>query len=700
MYRLAFDIGGTFTDFVLEDMRDHSLRLWKVPSSTGAPADAVVTALREMLAGGGIGPGDISAILHATTVATNAILERKGARTALVTTRGFRDIAMLGRQKRPDTNDMNLGKQKPLLARSDIFEVTERIEANGGVNTALNTDEMDRIADEIRARGYKAIAVMFLHSYANAAHEREAGARLARICPDAQISLSCEVSPKYREYERVTTTSANAYVQPIVHRYLERLEAAVRSEGLSAEFLIMQSNGGLVSPSIARAFPVRIVESGPAAGVLMCAQLGREEGLDHLLTFDMGGTTAKLGAIDFGEPSIVPTFEVDTIKFRKGSGLPLNITAIELLEIGAGGGSIAETGMGLIRVGPASAGAVPGPICYDAGGTRTTITDANLALGYLDPHYFNGGLMSLNLAAAESGIAKQIAEPLGLTMAEAAWGVHSVANSNMERAMRVVSVERGRDPRKHVLIAFGGAGPVHATRLARALGVPRVMIPYGAGVGSALGLLTADKKLDNSLTRVLPLETTQIAPIREVFDHLRQRLDDELRQVTGDGSDIVWRRGCSMRYRGQGYELRVDLPDGDIDEDFVAAAKAAFEDAYRANYGYVDSAATIDGIDWHLMAVIPQATPASIGRKANDADISAPALKGTRMACFPEAGVAAGTYVEAQVIDRYLMCPGETFIGPALIEERESTTVVLPGDKAHLTETGHLMIEINTEGTK
>lgn len=692
--RLAFDIGGTFTDFVLHDPNDDSMRLWKVPTSSGAPADAVVAAIKDLLSEGTVAAADIGAVLHATTVATNAILERKGARTALVTTRGFRDIAMLGRQKRPDTNDMNLVKQKPLVERSDIFEITERLEVTGEVNTPLDQGEIDGLIERLKAGGFDAVAIMFLHAYANPVHETVLAERLRAAMPGIQLSLSSDVSPKYREYERVTTTTANAYVQPIVQRYLDRLETAIEAEGLRAELQIMQSNGGLVSPAIARAFPVRIVESGPAAGVLMCGQVGREENIDHLLTFDMGGTTAKMGAIDYGDPQIVPTFEVDTIRFRKGSGLPLNITAIELLEIGAGGGSIAHVNMGLIAVGPQSAGAVPGPICYGKGGALPTITDANLVLGYLNPGYFNGGAMSLDVEGASRGIATHVGDKLGLDTIEAAWGIHSVANANMERAMRVVSVERGRDPRQHTMIAFGGAGPLHAARLARSLGVPHLLVPYGAGVGSALGLLTADQKIDNSITRVLPLAESSLPEIEAVFASLEARLRDELRQIRSDASDAVWHRGCSMRYRGQGYELRVPLPNGPLDAAFLARAKEAFEKVYAANYGYVDENARIEGIDWHLMAVVASAKPLSIGSKP--AVSGEEPLRGRRKAYFPE----AGGFVDTPVLDRYAMAPGTRHSGPALVEERESTTVILPGDVAYVTETGHLMVDINAEKVK
>lgn len=693
MYRLAFDIGGTFTDFVLHNDADNSMRLWKVPTSSEAPAEAVVAAVRDLLAEGTVGPGDIGGILHATTVATNAVLERRGARTALLTTRGFRDVALLGRQKRPDTNDMNLARQRPVVERSDVFEITERIEASGAVNTPLALHEVEALIGRLRQGGYQAVSVLFLHSYANPAHERLVGERIKAALPELLVSLSCDVSPKYREYERVTTTTVNAYVQPIVHQYLDRLEAVIGSEGITTDLQIMQSNGGLVSTGLARAFPVRIVESGPAAGVLMCGQVGREEKIDHLLTFDMGGTTAKMGAIDHGEPMIVPTFEVDTIKFRKGSGLPLNITAIELLEIGAGGGSIAEVSMGLIKVGPRSAGAAPGPICYGKGGKLPTITDANLVLGYLNPSYFNGGAMALDVASSARGIAENVGKELGLDTIEAAWGIHSVANANMERAMRVVSVERGRDPRKHTMIAFGGAGPLHAARLARALGVPHVLVPFGAGVGSALGLLTADQKLDNSLTRVLPIDETSLEEIVRAFADLEQRLAAELRHMRVEG-DVLWRRGCSMRYRGQGYELRVDLPAGPLDGSFIKAARAAFERIYTANYGYVDGSARIEGIDWHLMAVIKRSKPVAIAGARTRVERT-DALRGSRKAYFPE----AGGFVEASVIDRYAMKPGRGFAGPALVEERESTTVVLPGDVARVTTSGHLMLDINLERT-
>ena len=505
MMEIAFDIGGTFTDFVLRDAETGRTEIWKVPTTSREPARAVLDGLRERFRDTALQPDDIAKALHATTIATNAILERKGSRTALLTTTGFRDILLIGRQKRYDTNNLHLDKPRPLVRRADIFEVPERLAPDGTVLLALDEAAAASVAAQVAAGGYQSVAIVFLHAYANPAHEQAMADILAARLPGVRISLSSVVAPKFREYERTSTTVANAYVAPLVEDYVSALSNSLRDLGVRAEMSIMQSNGGVASAELACAYPIRIVESGPAAGVLMCAHVGREEGCSHVMTFDMGGTTAKLGAIDDGTPAVASSFEVDAVHSRKGSGLPLSIMAIDLLEIGAGGGSIARTAMGLIRVGPDSAGAEPGPICYGRGGTQPTITDANLVLGYLNPDFFNGGAMRLQVERAAAILQREIADPLGLTLEGAAWGVHSIANANMERAMRIVSIERGRDPRRYALVAFGGAGPLHACRLARAMEIPRVIVPRGAGVGSALGLLVADKKVDQGLTRVMRL---------------------------------------------------------------------------------------------------------------------------------------------------------------------------------------------------
>jgi N-methylhydantoinase A len=688
MYQLAFDIGGTFTDFVLCETNTGNVTVWKVPTTAAAPAKAVLDSLALQAESGALHAESVTATLHATTIATNAILERKGSATALITTRGFRDILILGRQKRYDTNNLHLDKPVPLVARADIFEVSERIGHDGTVIAALDEGEAQEVAKTIRDRGYKSVAICFLHAYANAAHETKMAAFITGNSRDIGVTLSSVISPKFREYERTSTTVASAYVAPLVSSYVLALEHSLKSIGLTSPLSIMQSNGGLVSAGFARDYPIRIVESGPAAGVLLCAEVGKEESFNHVMTFDMGGTTAKLGAIDDGVPAITPTFEVDAVGYRKGSGLPLNIMAIELLEIGAGGGSIAQTKMGLISVGPESAGARPGPICYGNGGKSPTITDANLVLGYLNAAYFNGGGMGLDAQAAAAGIAAEIARPLGLSVQEAAWGIHSVANANMEQAMRIVSIERGRDPRRYAMVAFGGAGPLHACRLARAMSVPKVIVPRGAGVGSALGLLVADRKLDLGLTRVVRLDGAAHPKMRDIFAELESRLTAEVRRMQG-GGEIVMERSASMHHLGQGYEIRVALPSAAIGPAYEQQAREAFLAAYKREYGYSDPLTPIEVTDWHVIATIiggrvshRLTLPAGAG--------SADPIKGHRLSYFPEAGGMVSTIV----LDRYAMRQGDIYAGPALVEERESTTVVLPGDTVALSANGNLVITV------
>lgn len=692
MFRVGFDIGGTFTDFVAQDLGDGELTFWKTLSMPSRPAEGVLRGLDELLDHLGRSLEEVDEVVHATTVAANAVIERKGVPTGLITTRGFRDVLLIGRQKRYETYDLFLDKPRPLVPRRLVLEVDERIAHDGEVLESLEPSSVDRAVQALVAEGVESIAVVLLHSYSYPDHEQFVRDRVRELAPEVSVSLSSEVSPKYREYERTSTTVANAYIRPIVDQYLNKLGTSLSERGYDRRFFIMQSNGGLATPPVVRKYPVRIVESGPAAGVLMAAQIGQEENSNSVLTFDMGGTTAKLGAIDAGQPAVSPTFEVDAIRYRKGSGLPLNIPAVELLEIGAGGGSIAGTGLGLVQVGPESAGSEPGPICYGLGGDRATVTDANLVLGYLNPSYFNAGRMTLDAAAAEVGVDEQIAGPLGLSVGEAAWGIHAVANSNMERAMRVVSLERGRDPSRYLLVAFGGAGPLHAARLARALGIPRVVVPRGAGVGSAVGLLTADAKFDVSLTRVLALDGGNSDEIAAVYEELEAKVTREV----GDLLDLgrpQWSRYAYMRYTGQGYELKVDLPTGEICEDYAAKVAPVFHEAYRRNYGYAQTDAPIEGVDWYLVVTFPGSdeTAARNGRSGiTDATGPKKLHKQPRKAYFPE----TDGYATCEVLDRYGMVPGQRFTGPAVIEERESTTVVPPDDTARISEAGHLVVEI------
>jgi N-methylhydantoinase A len=686
MLQLAFDIGGTFTDLVLMDTATGDLDIWKVPTTPKAPDQAVAAALAVRIAAKELVPQKISAVMHATTVATNAILERKGSKTALITTEGFRDVLLIGRQKRYDTYTLHIVKPKPLVERADVFEVAERTAFDGSILRPLDEASVKTAIEVVKKGGYESVAVVLLHAYANPAHEQRIKALIRAVLPDMQISLSSFISPKYREYERTSTTVANAYVKPLVHSYLGALDTALKKLGTNAGLSIMQSNGGLVSPALARSYAVRIVESGPAAGVLMCSEVGREEGYEDVLTFDMGGTTAKLGAIDGGKAAVTPTFEVDTVNYTRGSGLPLNITAIELLEIGAGGGSLARVEAGLVAIGPQSAGAVPGPACYGRGGTQATITDANLVLGYLDPDYFNGGAMGLDLEAAKKAVDSTIGQQLGLSVDEAAWGIHSVANANMERAMRIVSLERGRDPRKYAMVAFGGAGPLHACRLARALHIPRVIVPRAAGVGSAIGLLVADHKVDAMVTRILRLAAEAAPTVAAIFSELETRAKDQTASLNSKG-DASIKRSAWMRHVGQGYEIRVDLPDGQIDAAYIAAMQEAFLAAYQREYGYTDPDAAIEVTDWYVAATIT-ASRRKIAARVESAGARRPAKE--RAAYFPE----LGGKVSCQVVDRYAIKSGEVITGPALIEEREATTVVLPGDTASVSAAGHLVIEI------
>jgi len=690
MIQVALDIGGTFTDLALRDMHSGKLYFWKVPSTPSDLSIAVLSGLDELLKRVDVAPEQVGTILHATTVATNAIIEHKGSRTALLTTRGFRDVIIIGRQKRHETYDLYLDKPKPLVLRRDVLEVGERVSHTGEVLVNLDRESVEQAVDNVIAGGYASVAISFLHSYANSAHEKAVQNELSARVPDVAVSLSSEISPKMREYERTSTTVANAYIKPIFSRYLSNLQDSLKDRAYQSDLFIMQSNGGLVSPEIARDYPIRIVESGPAAGVLMCNMIGRQEGRGHILTFDMGGTTAKLGAIDNGEPAIVTSFETNMLNFRKNSGLPLNITAIELIEMGAGGGSIAEENLGLIKVGPESAGAEPGPICYMQGGTKPTITDADLVLGFLNPDYFNGGAFHLDVDAASAGIERHLARPLGLPVEKAAWGIHTVANSNMEGAMRIVSVERGRDPRKYAMVAFGGAGPVHAARLAHAIGVPQVIIPFGAGVGSAYGLLEADSKIDVSLTRFMSLTMDASGAINEVYRQLENRAKEDLKHLRLAGKP-KWSRHANMRYAGQGYELRVELPGGVINEDYARQAISEFQKCYKQNYGYQDPEGTIEAIDWYLMATVPRGVHTHHHQGPDRHGKAGESMtKGTRQAYFPE----AGGYIPCRIVDRYRMEEGAAVEGPAIIEEREATTLILPGDIATVSPSSNLLITI------
>jgi len=694
MIRVAFDIGGTFTDFVLHDGASGTTYALKVPTTPREPSEAVIAGLDLLLEKTGVAASAVDSVLHATTVATNAIIERKGAATGLIVTAGFRDVLIIGRQKRYETYDLYIDKPRPLVPRRHIAEVVERVGADGAVVTPLDEASVDRAIDAMLACERQTVAVSMLHSYARPDHERRIRELFARRAPNISVSISSDISPKLREYERTNTTVANAYVKPVVDRYLGHLEGALRERGIRKDLLVMQSNGGLISPDLARDYPVRIIESGPAAGILMCAIVGKVEGREHVVTFDMGGTTAKLGAVDSGKPAIMATFEVDLVGYKKGSGLPINVPAVEMIEIGAGGGSIARNEKGMIVVGPDSAGADPGPICYGRGGTQPTITDANVVLGYIAPDWFNAGSVHLDAQAAAGGIKRAIADPLGITTTEAAWGIHLVATANMENALRIVSVERGRDPRRYAIVAFGGAGPLHAARMARSVGIPTVIVPFGAGVGSAIGLLEADPRIDVTTTRIMRIDADLSgSEIAALYQGLEARALADVRRIAA-GALPQWSRCAQMRYAGQGYEINVDLPTGPIDAGYGSKAIAAFNEAYLRKHKFLDPAGTVEAVDWTLVATLPSRAAAGIFSQSR-AGMRARRTS-TRQAWFPE---CAG-YTPTRVIDRTALADGATIAGPAIVEDPDCTTVVLPGDVGRLSPHGHIIIDIASEASR
>ena len=495
LLRVGFDVGGTFTDFALQ-LPTGELVTGKRLTTYPDPAEACLAGLDELLGRAGVAWDDLAHAAHGTTLGSNVVIERKGRDVALLTTRGFRDVLIIGREKRYQVYDLQIDKPAPLIPRRLIREVTERVLADGSVLVPLDEGETRRVIRELADHGITTIAVCFLHSYANPAHERRVAEIIAEEAPQVAVSLSHEISPTFREYERTSTTVVNAYVMTALREYLKRLRAEMKSRGYRGSLFVMQSSGGVATAEAMEKYPVRMIESGPAAGALMAAAYGELAGYPDSIAFDMGGTTAKLALIEKGRPFTTNLFELHRVKLASGSGIPMNIQCLDLVEIGAGGGSIAKVERGVIAVGPESAGSTPGPACHGRGGGEPTVTDANLLLGYLNPEYFAGGTMRLDAEAARLAVERKVARPLGLSLDQAAWGIHQIVTSNMELATRVVSIERGRDPRDLTLIAFGGAGPVHGCRLARALGIPRVILPAAAGVTAAIGLLAAEVKFD------------------------------------------------------------------------------------------------------------------------------------------------------------------------------------------------------------
>jgi N-methylhydantoinase A len=690
--RVGIDVGGTFTDFVLVDETRGVIRTGKRLTTPGDPSEAITAGTERLLREGGIGMAELDGIVHGTTLVTNTIIERRGAKTGLITTKGFRDSLQIGTEIRYDLYDLFLEVPAPLVPRHLRCEVDERIDALGQVLRPLDRESLKVAVETLLGQGVEAIAVCLLHAYRNNVHEVLVRDLLRELAPHIPVSISSEVAPEIREYARASTTTANSYVQPLMQRYMERLERKLKDMGLKGTLHIMLSGGGITTIRAAQEFPIRLIESGPAAGAMGASFYSDLIGTKNLISFDMGGTTAKMCLIDNGRPERAHAFEAARVKrFRKGSGLPLKVPVIDLIEIGAGGGSLAHIdAMGLLKVGPESASSEPGPICYGRGGTQPAVTDADLLLGYLSPDYFLGGEMSLDLEAVRRGMQEKVAGPLGLTVTEAAAGIHSVVNENMAAATRMYIAEKGRDPRRYDMIAFGGAGPVHAYGLAKLLKLKRVICPLGAGVMSALGFLVAPQAIDYVRSYVSRLDDIDWDHLSNLFDEMEREARDLLREA--DAANITIQRHADMRHVGQGFEISVPLPNGPLNAGALAAMKANFFDTYERLFDRRIAEVPIEALSWRLSATAPM-REVKLNFTQQEPTYDA-ARKGTRDAYFPETG-----YVPCAVYDRYGLRAGTEFNGPAIVEERESTVVVGPDAKFSIDRHLNLIIDIATPTT-
>ncbi|WP_137125018.1 hydantoinase B/oxoprolinase family protein [Roseomonas sp. HF4] len=688
-YRLGFDIGGTFTDFVLLDAATGGITLHKCLTTPQDPAEGALAGIRAITAEAGIAVADLGELVHGTTLVTNALIERRGATTGLLTTQGFRDVLELGIEQRYDIYDLFLRFPEPLVPRRRRIEIAERIAHDGTVVVPLDAAAVRDAGAGLVAEGCTAVAICFLHAYRNPAHERQAAAILRAAFPGLSVSVSSDVAPEIREYERCVTTCANAFVQPLMDRYLGRLLRDLGALGFAGTLRLMQSDGGLCAPEVARAFPIRLLESGPAGGALATVLFARAAGLPDALAFDMGGTTAKACLIENGRAEVAPMMEAARVhRFKRGSGLPIRAPVVDMIEIGAGGGSIAgidETG--LIKVGPHSAGADPGPACYGRGGTAVTVTDANLLLGYYDPGFFLGGTMALDRAAAEAALAG-LGDRLGLAAIEAAWGVHAVVCEAMAGAARVHLVEKGRDPRRYAMVAFGGAGPAHAARVARILGVTEVLVPPASGAASALGFLAAPLAFEQSRSLISPLGPEADWPaLNGALAALEQGGRERLAGAGVAAAAMRVERSAEMRLVGQLHQIAVPLPDGALDAARLPELRAAFAETYARLYTRVVEGAAIEVLSLRVRVIGPDPGIAVTGAVAGG-DTGGAALKGRRPAWFD------GAFSDTPVYDRYRLAPGTRIAGPAIIEEREATTIVAPGDTLEVDAVRNLRITV------
>jgi len=685
-WRIGIDIGGTFTDVAMVEEHSGRIEIAKVPTTPQDFGQGVLDGLRQGLQANAIDPAQVALLAHATTVVTNALLEHKGARTGFIATRGFRDLLELRRSSRPDLYDLFQDAPGVLVPRRHRFEITERIDAQGQVVTPLAEHEIPALVEAIREANLQTVGVSFLFSFLNDAHERRIGEMLRAQLPGVGVFLSCEVLPEIREFERASTTAVCAYVGPLLASYLERLQQAATQLGLPA-LQVMGSSGGVFDIAEALRMPAAAVESGPAAGVVAASLAGRQLGRENLISFDMGGTTAKASVIVGGEVAVTAEYEVggaaNAKRWMHGTGHPIRVPVIDLAEVSAGGGSIAwiDPG-GALKVGPHSAGADPGPAAYGAGGTRPTVTDADVILGHLDRDALLGGALRIDLAAAERAIDADVARPLGLSVAEAAARIAEVVNSNMAQALRIVSVERGHDPQEFSLIAFGGAGPVHAVALAEELQIPEVIIPPAPGAFSALGLVASDLKRDYARTLYSDLAQVEPERVADAFAGMEAAGSTMLEHAQVPTAQRALLRFADVRYRRQAYELTVPVADGPVTRASLDALAEAFHARHAQTYGHANRSEAVQLVNLRVTAL--GRLPGMKLVQRGDPDM---ARMRTRDVWFPAVG-----FVATPVHWRPGLTPGETFDGPLVIEALDSTTVVPPGWRATVDEWGCIRI--------
>ncbi len=690
VYRLGCDIGGTFTDFVLLNDRTGEIKAYKCLTTPGDPSDAVEEGLRGLEKET---PGfihQLDEVIHGTTLVINAIIERKGARTALITTKGFRDVLEIGRGMRYAPYDIFAEFPKPLIPRHLRFEVDERVRSDGSILKPLDRQEATRVVREILKLNVESIAVCLINSFENPAHELLLKEIIETEAPGISVSISFRVLPQIKEYERTSTTVTNAYVKPLTGRYLSKLAGRLEAFGFKGKLFIMLSSGGVTSVETASEFPVRIIESGPTAAVIAAQYYGRLFNIPDMFCFDMGGTTAKSCLIQKGEAGVVPTFEVGRVqRFMKGSGLTIQVPVVDLMEIGAGGGSIAKVSrMGTLQVGPESSGADPGPICYGIGGTEPCVTDADLLLGYLDENYFLGGKMKLNKEAAKKGIEEKVARPLGVTLLQAIWGIHDLINETMAAAAKTHIAEKGGNPNLVTIVAFGGAGPVHAYGLAKKLGAPRLLVPPNAGVGSALGFFTAPRAYDLLRSHKVTLAASDFNEIEKILKGLEEEAAKILNKQ-GSDKDIRFERSLDMRFSGQGSETNVLIPEVEFTTISKEEIRRRFDEVYEKLYGRTYPDSEVEFINFKVRASLPERLIQFPTLNQRGKSLSK-AIKGERKAYSPQ----AGDFIPYTVYDRYQLFPKATFKGPAIIEEKESTLVVGEDGSVSVDDCGFLWINL------